>query len=234
MGAESFERTRRAFSRLVRRHDIQFRTVADLGCGTGMFARYLARCWGARVFAVDRSAAMLRCACQRAAGEAVEYLWQDLRCLRLPQCVDLATANFDTLNHLTKAHDLQRVLARVAASLEPDGFFLFDIVTPCAPLGGRRWFARTFAAPSAHVAQTIAWDPREHLIRIQVVIDEGGPSAAVEHHCERAWKPSSVARWLMDAGFVIRGVYDAATLQPADVCPPRIIVVAQRRACASN
>jgi len=38
-----------------------------------------------------------------------------------------------------------------------------------------------------------------------------------------------VGTWLMQAGFLLRGVYDAATLRVASECPPRMRVIATKR-----
>ena len=228
LGNDNFRRTRRAFEHLVRRHGIRFRTAVDLGCGTGMFARYLARCWRALVFAVDRSPAMLRVARCRARGEPVRLLLQDLRSLQLPCPVDLATANFDTVNHITSARDLRSVFDSVARHLRPGGHFVFDVVTPCRPLGGFRRLARVMRCAAARIVQRIQWNPLQRSIRVQVLVSTPAGSS-VEEHRERAWDPSEVARWLDEAGFVIRGVYDAATLKSAVFCPPRAVIVAQRR-----
>lgn len=231
LGRDNFERTRRAFERLVRRYGIRFRTVADLGAGTGLFARYLARSWGARVFAVDRSPQMLRQAARNAGTEPITLVRQDLRSLRLPMQVDLATANFDTVNHLLAAGDLQCMFRRVARAVRPGGHFIFDVITPCEPLGGRRTFSRLLCRGRRALLQRIAWDRHQHLLRIQVVIGRRDrPWASVEEHLERAWLPQHVSRWLQEAGFVIRGVYDAATIRPASRCAPRLLFVAERSA----
>jgi hypothetical protein len=50
----------------------------------------------------------------------------------------------------------------------------------------------------------------------------------MELHRERAYSPQEVASWLMEAGFMLRDVLDAATLRRATVCPSRVIVVAQK------
>jgi trans-aconitate methyltransferase len=99
-GVAFFVGARKAFEELVRRYGINFRLAADLGCGTGLFARYLNQCWGVPTFAVDRSPAMLAIAMRNCNGCEVGLLQQDIRCLQLPQPVDLVTANFDTLNDL--------------------------------------------------------------------------------------------------------------------------------------
>src|SRR3990172_9671065 len=100
LGIPSLVRTRKIFETLVRQYGIRFQNAADLGCGTGLFACYLSRCWSVPVFGVDRSPEMLEVARRNCRGSNVCLLRQDIRCLRLPCLVDLATANFDTLNHL--------------------------------------------------------------------------------------------------------------------------------------
>jgi methylase of polypeptide subunit release factors len=67
LGIPNFIGTRAAFERLVRRYDIRFRSAADIGCGTGLFAGYLSQCWGTPVFAVDRSPEMLAVATRNCA-----------------------------------------------------------------------------------------------------------------------------------------------------------------------
>ncbi|MBZ5701861.1 MAG: methyltransferase domain-containing protein [Acidobacteriia bacterium] len=231
LGVPNFLRTRHAFRFLVRRYAIRFRSAADLGCGTGLFARYLAACWRVPVFAVDRSREMLRVARGNCCGSAVQFLEQDIRCLRLPQPVDLITANFDTLNHLVHRDEVRRLFCRVAENLRPGGWFIFDFVTPCQPLAGRRTWVRRYRHCGRELQQRIHWDPPRRLLSILIVERWAAHSPpAVEVHRERAYAPREIGRWLLDAGFVIRGVYDAATLRPARNCPSRLIVVVQARA----
>lgn len=58
--------------------------------------------------------------------------------------------------------------------------------------------------------------------------------STLEAHRERAYSPVEVGRWLVDEGFLIRAVHDAATLRTATGCPPRIIVIARKRARVSQ
>jgi SAM-dependent methyltransferase len=229
LGIPAFLRTRRAFEALVRRYGIRFRFAADLGCGTGLFACYLSRCWSVPVFAVDISPAMLREAARNCGNLNVCLLRQDIRSLRLPHPVDLVTANFDTLNHLVADSDLRLAFRRIAANLRPGGHLFFDVVTPCQPLGGSRTYVRRLHAASRHVLQRIHWSPRRRILSIIVVLHSPRSRlSTLEVHRERAYSPREVGRWLLDAGFVIRGIHDAATLRVAGGCPPRIIIIAQK------
>jgi len=229
IGWPAFRRIRRGFETLARRYGLRFSSAADIGCGTGLFARYLSRRWGAPVWAVDISADMLRVAERNCRGADVRLLRQDIRCLRLPEQVDLVTSNFDTLNHLTGKDDLRVAFQRIAENLRPGGHLYFDLVTPCQPLGGGMTYVRKMNARSQQVIQQVRWDALRRSISIVVSMRSANSTRpTVEVYRERAYSFAEVGRWLMDAGFVIRGVHDAETLLPASGCPARIIVVAQK------
>jgi SAM-dependent methyltransferase len=229
VGLPFFLRARRAFETLVPRYGIRFCSAADIGCGTGLFACYLNRCWGVPVYAVDRSPEMLRQAQRNCPGSGVCFLQQDIRCLHLPAPVDMVTANFDTLNHLVTPDDLRLAFRRVAANLRLCGHFYFDIVTPCQPLGGHRLFVRDFRTPGWCFKQLIRWESARRLMRLQVVHRQAGCCwPAIERFAERAYSAGEIATGLLAAGFVIRGVHDEGTLRVATRCGPRIIVLAQR------
>jgi len=226
IGWPAFHSSRRAFESLARRYGFRFRSAADIGCGTGLFARYLSECWSAPVWAVDISPEMLRVARRNCLGANVGLLRQDIRCLRLPTPVDLVTSNFDALNHLTGEGDLRVAFHRIAENLRPGGHLYFDLVTPCRPLGG---YVRRMNAANRVVTQRIRWNGARDTISIFVAIrSTDSPRPILEVHRERAYSFAEVGRWLLDAGFVIRGVHDALTLEPASGCPARIIVVAQK------
>jgi SAM-dependent methyltransferase len=175
---------------------------------------------------VDISPEMLRVAQRNCLGANVRLLRQDIRCLRLPGPVDLVTSNFDALNHLTGEGDLRVAFRRVAKNLRPGGHFYFDLVTPCRPLGG---YARRMNAAGKQVIQRIRWDGARRTISVFVAIHSiDTPRPVLEVHRERVYSFAEVGRWLIDEGFIIRGVHDASTLRAATGCPARIIVVAQK------
>src|SRR5215468_1771026 len=228
IGWPAFHSSRRAFESLARRYGFRFRSAADIGCGTGLFARYLSECWSAPVWAVDISPEMLRVARRNCLGANVGLLRQDIRCLRLPERVDLVTSNFDALNHLTGKDDLRVAFQRIAENLRPGGHLYFDLVTPCQPLAEGIAYVRRMKTRSRQVIQQIRWDPSRR--RLSIVVSMRSANSIrpmVEVYRERAYSFDEVGRWLMNAGFVIRGVHDAATLLPASGCPARIIVIAQ-------
>jgi len=229
IGIPFFLRVREAFEELVRRYGIRFCSAADIGCGTGLFACYLNECWGVPVYAVDRSLEMLWQARWNCSGVDVCFLQQDIRCLALPSDVDLITANFDTLNHLSVPQDLRRAFERVSVNLRPGGHFYFDILTPCQPIHAYRVYIRDRCRVGSWLQQRVCWDPKRRLIRTSAMQRRvGWCRPVVEWITERAYSAAELGKWLAAAGFIIRGVHDEATLRVALDCPPRIIVVAQK------
>jgi SAM-dependent methyltransferase len=241
LGWASFVRTRRAFEVLARQYGIRFKTAADLGCGTGLFACYLRRRWGVPVFAVDRSPEMLNVARCNCSEPGIRWLQQDLRCLRLPCRVDLATSNFDTLNHVLSPCGVRRVFRRVWRCLQPGGYFIFDLVTPRLPRGGLKAYFSRFHSLGPLLVRRIRWDPRANLLTILILhrtppsppFARGGETE-LEVHRERAYSPVDAARWLRRTGFLVRGVHDAETLRLPRECPERVIFVAQKPDCGWN
>lgn len=228
LGRRFFRRARRAYVRLARHYGIAPRAAADLGSGTGLFAGWLSRRLGIRVYAVERSAAMLRAGAPNLRGSMAVPLRQDIRALALPEPVDLATAHYDTINHLTRPADVRTAFAAIARSLRPGGFFLFDFITPnqqaVSPI------FRLSCGTSVQVLQRSRYDPARRLLRILIAVRRRrSPCRLVERHYERAYAPAEVVAWLAEAGFRVRGLHDALTLRPVRYrCPPRILVVAQR------
>ena len=229
LGRQFFLRTRAAFETLQRQYNFGFQSAADLGCGTGLFACYLARQWGVPVYAVDRSPEMLAQAQRLCRGERVQLIQQDLRDLRLPSRVDLVTANYDVLNHIVRPVDLKRALERIHANLNPGGHFYFDLITPCLGLPAARWTRFKRRTRRGAVWQFLLWRPRESLLRIDVMserMDRERPQ--IERHVERAYDLRDVAQWLSEAGFRLRGVHDEASGRFATQCSPRLLLLAQR------
>jgi SAM-dependent methyltransferase len=172
---------------------------------------------------------MLSVALANCGGADVRLVQQDIRALCLPRPVDLVTANFDTLNHLVRDVDLAMGLRQIFRNLRPGGHLIFDLVTPCQPVGVGRIYSRRLRSATCTALQQVRWDEPRRMLSIVVVLrSPAWRQPVVELHRERAYSPAEIGRHLLDVGFMIRGVHDAATLAPARHCPSRIIVVATR------
>lgn len=187
------------------------RRIADLACGTGAATLILART-GAETLGVDRSPEMLVVAERTARQAALQIQWieQDMRDLTLPDRVDLATSFFDSINYLTEEHDLPRVFTRVAAALDPGGYFVFDLNT-------RRRLAEGWGNASLIVADRDdlfgayrSWfEPESGLsplvLTFFVRLDNEGSQweRFDEEHVERAFDLDEVHADLIEAGFEV-------------------------------
>jgi SAM-dependent methyltransferase len=229
VGLRDFARSRAAFEALVRRHHIHFDSAVDLGCGTGLFARYLRRRWGVPVLAVDRSPEMLEVAQRNCADPGVRFLQQDLRSLSLPIAVDLATANTFTLNHLMNGSELRVALQRIRQALRPAGHLIFDLLTDEPGWQASREYRSRFCAPGRKFVQSLRWDPRRRLLRIAIVHRIPASPAQVEIYSGRGYSPAEMERRLAEAGFAVRGIYDADTLRIPIAPAERVVVVARHR-----
>ena len=229
LGLRFFAQTRSTFEKLVRLYGISFRAAADIGCGTGLFAKHLRLSRRIPIFAVDLSEPMLRVAARNCCGTDVMLIRQDIRRLRLPRKVDLITANFDTLNHILTQEDLVMTMKKVAANLNAGGHFIFDLVTNCPPLN-RGVRVRHFGANARRVTQRISFDPLRKLLSILVAITSpDSREPVIERHCERFYSVPELGHALRAAGFMILGVHDPVTLAFASGCPPRIVVVSRKK-----
>src|ERR1700682_5342189 len=116
LGRDSLKQTAFTLRHVFGRFGIAFRSAADIGCGTGLFAAHIARRWAVPVFAVDRSRSMLKEAIHNGSADHVRLICQDIRGLSLPRPVDLITANFDTLNHIVEPAGLVSTFRHVHAN----------------------------------------------------------------------------------------------------------------------
>jgi SAM-dependent methyltransferase len=101
--------------------------VLDAGCGHGWYAEWLVR-HGARVVAVDRSAAMVALAQKRVAGRArvIQGDISDLRGILADETLDLALSSL-VLHYQA---DLSSVFAECARLLRPSGTLVFSTHHP--------------------------------------------------------------------------------------------------------
>lgn len=105
--------------------DVSGRSVLDIACGTGLYARQLRRRGAAPVIGVDISEEMIRVgrAHETAESLGITYLVEDAARLGVIGSFDLALAVY--LLHYSPTEDaLRRMCRNIASNLKPDGRFL--------------------------------------------------------------------------------------------------------------
>ena len=110
---------------LISQSKPQARTILEIGCGTGTILGALSQSYDAT--GVDRSRSMLALARKRLPH--VRFHRQDMTRFQLGTRFDVCVSAFDSINHLLRFSDWQRVFRRVTAHLQTDGLFVFDVNT---------------------------------------------------------------------------------------------------------
>jgi len=203
----SLDFSRQAFRNLTavcHEHELSPGRHLDLGCGTGTLAILMAKA-GWEVVGLDASEAMLAQAKQKAldAGQAVGFVQQDMRHLRLAEPVNLVTSFYDTLNHLLFAEDLEATFRGVASVLLPGGLFVFDVNTEATfqqIWGGVTHFIE---APKASTVYRTSYDPDTRLAKglLTGFLRRGDLYEKFEEEIvERYWPPQDIEGCLMAAG----------------------------------
>jgi SAM-dependent methyltransferase len=110
---------------------LQARRIVDLGCGTGLLTRTLARP-GRSVVGIDPSPTMLDWARRQPGAEDVIWIEGGADAIAGP--VDLVLCTGNAIMHVDDAA-LRTAFARVSAAVGPDGMFAFESRNP----GAREW-----------------------------------------------------------------------------------------------
>jgi SAM-dependent methyltransferase len=109
------------------------RVIVDLGCGTGVLTRSLARA-GRTVTGVDPSRTMLDFARRHPASGSVTWLFGDASALPATADADLAVCTGNAIMHISPEL-LPATLASLAGALRPGGTLSFESRNPAA----REW-----------------------------------------------------------------------------------------------
>jgi len=216
VGDPAYRDLRRAFDRSVRRFGLTFRSVADIGCGTGRLIADLAR-RPVEVIGVDSSEAMLAVARRRMTGPVL-LLRQDIRRLSLPGPVDLITCHNQTVNYLTVIDDLARAFRAIARNLRRGGTFLFDFIARMAVArsAGLETVRETIRLPDHTVGFDGVVDPARGLsvVRIRVASARGSGGATQETHWQRWFPVSTILRLLGASGFRVLDMRPVGPVNP--------------------
>ncbi len=102
-------------------------TVLDLACGTGSLSKHLSD-YGYSVIGLDSSDDMLTVACSKSINNSL-FINGDMTSFSLPEKVDYCVCSLDSINHLTEAELWRKCFKCVAASLNSEGIFVFDVNT---------------------------------------------------------------------------------------------------------
>ena len=101
------------------------RTVLEIACGTGTILGLLSQSY--EVTGLDRSRKMLAIA--RRKLPRTKLFCQDMTNFVIKQKFDAIVCVYDSINHLLRFSDWQKVFRRVRSHLKDDGIFILDVNT---------------------------------------------------------------------------------------------------------
>lgn len=128
---KDYEREAKYVSTVLRTNDTDTKTILDLGCGTGMHARSLARD-GYVVHGIDYSADMIKQATQRLESlpteetNGIEFQHGDIRTIRIAKRFDAVISLFHVISYQNDNDDILKTFTTARKHLNPDGLFVFD------------------------------------------------------------------------------------------------------------
>ena len=208
--------------------------LLDLACGTGTMSVLMSQ-RGFDVIGVDSSTGMLSQAQEKAfeCGRSILFLCQEMQKIDLYGTVDCAISVLDSLNHLEGERELRRTFEKVSLFMNSGGVFVFDMNTI--------YKHREVLADNAYIYDCgdlfCAWqneyDPDDNSVGITLDFfiqdEEDTWVRSQEQFCEQAYEISDIEKWLEDAGFEVKGVYDDLTLDPVRADTQRAVFVACKK-----
>jgi SAM-dependent methyltransferase len=208
--------------RLLRAHRVGRGTIVELGCGSGITARYLTAA-GFDIIGIDVSKAMIEIA-QRTAPRA-RFRVASIAAAPLPDCRAVVAVG-EVVSYLPGGLPaLGRLFARIHAALEPRGLLLFDFIASAAR---RTHHARRRGGRGWAIVSSATFDRSLRILtRRIIVLRRVGRRfrRSAETHRVRIYSPREIRNALARAGFEVRIApsYGRYCLPPGDV-----VVIATR------
>jgi ubiquinone/menaquinone biosynthesis C-methylase UbiE len=218
--------------RILKRFQIDPKSMLDLCCGTGTVSLLLAE-KGYDVTGVDISPEMVEHARRKAAERCirVDFHAQDASKLRIGKRFDLVASLFDSLNYILEASALQDAFHRVSAHMAEGGLFIFDMNTELALAVGL--FDQNNLGSRGPVIYNwhSAYDPGTRIctIRMDYLYRRGGEEKRVNiTHYQRAYDKEEIVEMLETSGLQVLAAFDGYSLRKATKRSDRIFFVARK------
>jgi len=206
-------------------------SIVDLGCGTGLITRELAR-QGYQLIGVDPAPAMVDVARRSPYGDRVHWVDGDASQLGTPDA-DLATMTGHVAQFFLTDEKWHATLTALGAALRPGGSLAFESRNP----GGREWEGWTPEArrsvddPAA--GRVEMWsevhDARDGIVSYTIHYAFVASGEEVVSPIKLRFRSEEeLTESLRDAGFTVERVYGDWDRRPAGPTSRELIVVAAR------
>lgn len=196
-------------------------SILDVGCGTGILAKELKN-MNFEVSGIDISEDMINVANETTIG--IEFTVSDMRNFNLNKRFDMITCAFDAINYVIADEDMKDTMNNIYYHLNSNGFFIFDINTPC--LYEDKHFGvikREF--DGIHFEQILEYD---RITQIGTTLFDFG-NDDLEKHVQRAYSVEKMDEYLLNAGFEIVGRYKNFRMFPIEDRTYKVFYVAKKK-----
>jgi 2-polyprenyl-3-methyl-5-hydroxy-6-metoxy-1,4-benzoquinol methylase len=217
----------------LRENGIEDGPVLDLGCGTGVITRRMAKA-GYDMTGADASPDMLQEAIMLSGeNDEILYLLQPMQELDLDGNVRAVISACDCINYVTEPEELREALRRIYAVIEPGGVFIFDINT--------EWKYRNLLAENTFAESrdegAFIWENyydeksliNEYDLTLFIPDSDGRYLRQTETHFERSYAISEMEEMLKNAGFSVEGIYDDYSKEPLKKDSERAVFVVKKQ-----
>lgn len=201
---------------LLERFDHEPGLTLDLACGTGSLTVELKK-RGLDIYGVDGSADMLMQAQSKAVVEGLDILFlnQKMQNLDLYGTIDTCICTLDSLNHIIKTEELQKVFDKVSLFMNPAGLFIFDVNTPYKH---ERILADNVFVYDKRDVFCVWQNTLLENLTIKINLDFFEKQGSLyrrysESFCERAYTERELRDMLMSSGFEILSIYGELTFE---------------------
>ncbi|MEE8577631.1 MAG: class I SAM-dependent methyltransferase [candidate division Zixibacteria bacterium] len=226
-------------SDIIGKFSLEVSDALDLCCGTGSALKLFSQL-GWRLAGLDQSRPMLKVAKKKLRGCSVDLYEQSLPKFAIRESSNsrslrrfsLITCFYDSLNYLLTAGKLKGAFKSVYRHLKPGGLFVFDMNTPEALKVA--WDGGVYADQRGDLAWIWKSSYNEqtgHGVVHATFFEKSGRhwKRFEETHTEAAYSRVDIRKWLGEAGFVVKAIYQCYTFEKPTSETMRICVIAQRK-----
>ena len=184
------------------RHNVHPKNSMDLACGTGILCEILKKS-GIKAAGMDFSSGMIEIA--RQGDPEISYEVADMNTFCPETQYDLVTCTGDTLNHIHRLEDIQKIFQNVYRYAAPGGYFIFDILNE-HEVSTSEPFEMDFSETVRVWFQMTRPEPGQVNLKIRVF--EDGQLQFEENIRETVHDPSVICDLLRRSGFAVESCSD--------------------------